>query len=102
MPVEAIALEARHGEIVRGILRSEVPDREVRVFGSRARGPAKRYSDLDLLVMGETCLPGPRLAALKAAFEESDLPFHVDVVEWAALSEEFRSIAAAGAVPLLG
>lgn len=33
-----------------------------------------------------------RLAALKEAFAESDLPFSVDVVDWAATAEHFRNI----------
>jgi hypothetical protein len=32
------------------------------------------------------------LAALKDAFAESNLPFRVDVADWAAKSEAFREI----------
>ena len=43
-------------DIVRTILARHVPEREVRAFGSRVSGPAKKFSDLDLAVMGETSL----------------------------------------------
>jgi len=33
-----------------------------------------------------------RLVALKDAFADSDLPFRVDVVEWATTGEAFRLI----------
>jgi DNA-directed RNA polymerase beta subunit len=33
-----------------------------------------------------------RLAALKEAFQESDLAFRVDVLDWHALSPEFRGV----------
>lgn len=36
------------------ILQTEVPEREIWAFGSRATGAAKAHSDLDLAVMGDT------------------------------------------------
>ena len=77
---------------VRGILASYVPDREVRAFGSRVTGSAKPFSDLDLAIMGDTALDFRTVAALKDAFAESDLPFRVDVLDWAATDEQFRAI----------
>ncbi|MEK6700520.1 MAG: nucleotidyltransferase domain-containing protein [Nitrospirota bacterium] len=79
-------------DIVRTILARHVPEREVRAFGSRVSGPAKKFSDLDLAVMGETSLSSSVLADLEEAFRESDLPFKVDVVEWATTKENFRRI----------
>ena len=79
-------------EIVRAILARHVPDREVRAFGSRVSGPAKKFSDLDLAVMGETPLSSAVLADLEEEFRESDLPFKVDVVDWATTKENFRRI----------
>ena len=36
--------------IVKNIFGAFVPDGEVFVFGSRAKSPAKRHSDLDLVI----------------------------------------------------
>lgn len=77
---------------VRRTLRIHVPARAVRAFGSRVQGTAKPFSDLDLAVMGDTPLDFRQLAALKDAFADSNLPFRVDVVDWAATSEVFRGI----------
>jgi predicted nucleotidyltransferase len=77
---------------VRRILLLHVPGRTVRAFGSRVQGNAKPFSDLDLAVMGETPLDFRQLAELKDAFTESNLPFRVDVVDWAATKEPFRRI----------
>lgn len=77
---------------VREILRRSVPDREVRAFGSRVSGKVKPFSDLDLAVMGSAPLPASKLADLKEAFSESDLPFKVDIVDWAETQENFRRI----------
>jgi uncharacterized protein len=66
---------------VRAVLARRVPEREVRAFGSRVTGRAWRYSDLDLVVMGAAPVPELTLAHLRADFEDSDLPFRVDVME---------------------
>lgn len=68
-------------ETVRKILARHLPDRRVCAFGSRVTGRAWRYSDLDLLVMGSEPIPDLALASLRADFEDSDLPFRVDVIE---------------------
>ena len=85
---------------VQDALARYVPDREVRVIGSRARGPAKPFSDLDLVVMGEDPLDLLTRARLRDAFDESDLPFVVDIVEWATSSGAFRQIITRTGVPL--
>lgn len=80
--------------IVTAILRAHVPERAVWAFGSRTTGRAKPYSDLDLAIIGDAPLGLPRLAALAEAFTESDLPWKVDVVDWATTSEAFREVIA--------
>lgn len=79
-------------DIVRAILRRHVPDREVWAFGSRVTGRARTYSDLDLAVIGESPLGLTVAATLADDFSESDLPFKVDVVDWATTSPAFRKI----------
>lgn len=79
-------------DIVRAILQTHVPRYEVWAFGSRAKWSAKPYSDLDLAVITDQPLPLEVSAALSDAFAESDLPWRVDVVDWATTSEAFRKI----------
>ena len=89
-----IDLRPDHLAIVKRILAQHVPEHEVRAFGSRVTGTTKPHSDLDLAVMTETALDALRLANLQEAFSESDLPFRVDVLDWAAISDNFRCIIA--------
>jgi predicted nucleotidyltransferase len=79
-------------KIVQDILRKHVPDREVWAFGSRARRTAKMYSDLDLAVITDTPMSFEVSGALREDFSESDLPWRVDIVDWATTSEAFRRI----------
>lgn len=76
--------------IVLRILNEIVPDREVRAFGSRVTGKAKPFSDLDLAVMGDEPLPLETRAQLDEAFSESDLPWKVDVLDWAQTEQGFQ------------
>lgn len=86
-----IVLEPGHLDTVRRILRERSPGVEIRAFGSRVTGNARRYSDLDLVVIGpepDWCL----LGRLKDAFSESDLPIRVDVLDWHGVSPAFRRV----------
>ena len=81
-----------HWEIVRNILHKHVSQHEVWAFGSRAKWTAKEYSDLDLAVITDKPLSLDVSASLSDDFSESDLPYKVDVVDWATTSESFRKI----------
>ena len=93
-PVTLDCLQVSPAElaILRAILKSLVPDREVWAFGSRVKGNPKKFSDLDLAVLGQEAIPLQISAELREAFTESDLPYKVDIVDWATTSEVFRRI----------
>lgn len=87
-----IDVSRRHLKAILAILKKRIPDYEVRVFGSRVNQKAKKYSDLDLAVVGKAKLPRTILYSLKDDFEESDLPFRVDILDWYLISENFKKI----------
>lgn len=78
-------------EIIR-ILNNYVPECEIRAFGSRVNGHARKYSDFDLVLVGKEELDWKKLEAIKDALAESDLPIMVDVIDWNTLSDEFKKI----------
>jgi len=77
-------------EVVRSILDRFVPDAEIIVFGSRIHGTAKPRSDLDLAIKPKSALDWKLLAEIKEAFQESDLPFRVDILDWNDITPAFR------------
>lgn len=77
-------------ETVRQILRQQVPELQVRAFGSRISWTARATSDLDLVLMTTEPLDILRMAELREAFTQSNLPYRVDLVDWATTSERFR------------
>ena len=95
-----IDVHAQDLKSVCDILRKHVPTRRVVVFGSRATGRSKPFSDLDLAILGDVAVPSPTLAALADDFDESSLPFRVDIVDWATTTQSFRDIIAHDTVTL--
>lgn len=87
-----IDLSAQQLTEVRTILSTHVPDIPVWAFGSRVIGTAREYSDLDLALITTEPLSLALKADLVACFAESNLPFKVDLVDWASTSENFRNI----------
>ena len=92
--IPQIDIRPDHWGIVHDILQKHVPQLEVWAFGSRAKWQAKEFSDLDLAIIGDTPLSLDVRASLNEAFSESDLPWKVDVVDWATTSDSFRKIIA--------
>ena len=87
-----IDLSAQQLAEVRTILSELIPGMTVWAFGSRVTGTAREYSDLDLALMTTEPLPLSVKADLVACFSESNLPFKVDLVDWACTSDNFRNI----------
>lgn len=83
--------QAERDEVCR-VLRRHVPDAKVWVFGSRVRGGHRPYSDLDLAIEAKQPLSLEMMADLTAAFDEADLPFKVDLVDWATVGPSFKRI----------
>ena len=97
-----IEIKPQDWSVVLRILQEQVPGVEVWAFGSRARRTAKPYSDLDLALITQQPLSLGKLASITEAFDNSDLPIRVDVVDWAATSETFRKIIERDKVVLQG
>jgi uncharacterized protein len=90
---DPITIRPQDREIVTDILRTILPaNAEVYVFGSRARGTDKRAADLDLAIDAATPLDKSIMYRLADAFEESDLPYRVDLVDLNNTSATFRAI----------
>jgi len=86
----AIDLDPEDHAVVAGLLRLHVPGCEVLAYGSRVSGTAGPHSDLDLAVVGASEVGPFALMDLREAFDESYLPFRVDVMDWNAIPASFR------------
>ncbi|HEV7671373.1 MAG TPA: restriction endonuclease subunit S [Thermoanaerobaculia bacterium] len=86
-----VDLRPDHLATVQAILRAEVPSIDVWAFGSRAKWMAQDASDLDLVLVSDQPVPFTTLSRLHRAFEESYLPFGVDLVDWNRIEADFRA-----------
>lgn len=85
-------LPPEHLTTLRELLATHAPKAEVWAYGSRVNGRAHDASDLDLVLRNAADLAQRQTAMdeLKAAFSESNLPFLIDVLDWARIPERFR------------
>ena len=103
LPMPPIAIEPWEWVELSAILREHLPNHPVWAFGSRATGQrVRRFSDLDLVVGGDTALPLAQRAVLHEAFDESRLPFKVDLTDLPSLAPEFRARIAAEMILVYG
>lgn len=89
----AITLTVDQLRLVKDILSAYLPlGTTVWVFGSRATGKAKTFSDLDLLFdHAGNPLSALTLLNMAEAFDESALPYKVDLVDWNNVSDTFKA-----------
>jgi predicted nucleotidyltransferase len=75
------AIERKQIEDILNLHATDQPYR-VLVFGSRATGKARKYSDIDIdLALIGTSTISPKVTALLAeAFDDSSLPYAVDIL----------------------
>ena len=86
-------------ESVRAIVRGAgVSPARLHFFGSRVRGEARRGSDLDVVIEATRALSLSDMARLKEAFDDSRLPYRIDVSDYQRLDPDFRAHALAGAL----
>jgi predicted nucleotidyltransferase len=87
-----ISLSSDEQTTLKQVVKTYATDQpyQVYVFGSRATGKAKRYSDIDLALIGQKPVPIRILSSLHEALENSRLPYVVDVVDFQTASQQLR------------
>lgn len=80
--------DAQRG-ILRDLLDEYLSGITVWAYGSRVKGTARPASDLDLVVFASPD-KWASVSALREAFEESNLPFRVDLFVWDDVPVEFQ------------
>ena len=84
-----IDITAKERKTVLALLARYLPNTTAWVYGSRVKWTSRPESDLDLVVFTMPEQAG-RVTDLREAFEESNLPFRVDLFVWDDVPEQFR------------
>ena len=86
---QAIDISAEERDTIIALLQRHLPDTAAWVYGSRANWTSRPQSDLDLVVFA-TPEQRRQVGQLREAFEESNLPFRVDLFVWDEIPDSFR------------
>lgn len=75
---------------------------EIYLIGSWARRQEKRTSDIDIGIIQKEFLPEGFLAQIAEEFEQSDIPYRVELVDLTGMDEDKRSSFLRGAIKWKG
>ena len=85
----AIDISTGQRKTILALLGRHLPNTTAWVYGSRAKWTSHPQSDLDMVVFARL-EQARRVSDLREAFEESNLPFRVDLFVWDEVPESFR------------
>ena len=87
-----ISVSSKEFDIIINILHSHIKKGKVYAFGSRHKNNNRKFSDLDIAIDTGEKLSFEFLNILKDAFEENDLPYRVDIIDYNNISDKFKKI----------
>ena len=87
-------LDQKITQLLRQIVYKYLPDDSYKafVFGSRATGKNRKFSDLDLGINGPRPLTPKEYILIQNELEESDIPYRVDLVDFAKVNDKFKQV----------
>ena len=86
---QAIDITTSQRKTILALLEKHLPNTTAWVYGSRVKWTSRPQSDLDMVVFA-TPEQHRKISDLREAFEESNLPFRVDLFVWDEVPEKFR------------
>ena len=87
---KCIDITDSHKEIIVKLVEKYLPNTTIWVYGSRVKNRSRPQSDLDMIAFA---IPEQKnqVFNLKEAFDESDLPFRVDLFVWDEIPKQFKN-----------
>lgn len=86
-----LGITEKEQEIITDILK-EYNKYSFYYFGSRVNGGYSAVSDLDILIKGKSPISSIELEKLKEQFDESSLPYIVNLVDYYSIRQEFYDV----------
>ena len=90
-------VETKIKELV--LCRLEDTEYQAFLFGSRATGTAKKWSDYDVGILGKKPLDSVLKVTIEEDLENSNVPYFVDIVDFYKVTDRFKTVAMKGAIP---
>ncbi len=76
--------------IIQSVLNSQ--PLEIILYGSRATGKAHPSSDYDIALKSAQLIPQNKLSQIREKMEDSNIPYKIDVVDYAVVSSKLQAI----------
>ncbi len=89
MPIDKIDITEKQLHLIKSLLHQYIPYVQVWAYGSRVNHTSTPASDLDMVAFIDT-QDRNKIYLLKEAFEESMLPFSIDLFIWSELPPCFH------------
>lgn len=86
-----IDLKQEYIEFIKNTINNELKSYKLFIFGSRAKSTAKEYSDIDIAISSDELTPEIK-SRLEFLFEDSTLPYEVDIINLKTISDEFKNL----------
>lgn len=86
-----IDLDEKYINFIKKAFDERLNNYKLYLFGSRAKGRARKYSDIDLAV-DSTELTDKIKSDLEIYFEDSTIPYEIDIVDLNKINEKFKNI----------
>ncbi len=86
----SIDITTEQRKTILALLERHLPDTEAWMYGSRIKWTSNPQSDLDMVVLS-TPEQAHGVSSLREAFEDSNLPFRVDLFVWNDVPDSFRN-----------
>lgn len=94
-----IDLDIKYIKFIKNIISKYLDEYSLYLFGSRAKGVAKKYSDIDLAILANN-FSSEIKNKLEFEFENSTLPYEVDLIDLNNVNDEFKKLILSSMVEL--
>lgn len=86
-------LEERYIAFIKDILNKYIKDSNAKfyIFGSRAKGKFREYSDIDIAIDTQNLTSDIKLK-IESDFENSTFPYEIDIVDLNNIQDNFKNL----------
>ena len=86
-----ITLDEKTKQKIIAVISALMPNVKIYLFGSRARGTNSARADIDIALDGGKPLAIEDVDEIKGMFKESNIMYHIDIVDFHQVSELMRN-----------
>ena len=86
-----VDLPSEYIDLLKSEIQNLLPNSRVVVFGSRVRGNAKKYSDVDLAILDTNKISTKTLRKIKDSIDPQ-IDYLLDIVDYNSVSKDFQEV----------